>query len=119
MVLEDGSADGTVPAKKVTFQRPTEVEMVSLLHGDGDTRTWQVGLDEVKRYTTGWSGFTEADVLGAAVGSSDPIPFDPELWSLLVSDKIDWMRRVADAILKSVVDHINRQEQAAKNSGPA
>ena len=106
-------------AKKVTFLRPAEVEMAKLLHGTGDTRTWEVGLAEVQSCVVGWDGFTEADVLGQAVGSSDPLAFDAELWALLVADKIDWMRKVADAILKSVVDHINKQDATAKNSEPA
>ena len=105
--------------KKVTFLRPPEVELTKLLHGEGDTRTWVVGIDEVRAYVVGWSGFTEADILGAAVGSSDPLQFDQALWAELVGDKIEWMRKVADAILKSVVDHINRQAEVAKNSEPA
>lgn len=105
--------------KAVTFLRPPETEMTSMLHGEGETRTWVVGIAEVRKYVNGWSGFTEADVIGAAVGSSDELPFDSELWGELVSDKIEWMRKVADAILKSVVAHINRQDGVAKNSEPA
>ena len=105
--------------KKVTFLRPPEVEMTNLLHGAGDTRTWEVGLAEVQKYAAGWSGFTEADIQGAAVGSSDLVPFDSELWGALVADNIAWMRKCADRILKSVVDHINKQDADAKNSAPA
>jgi len=105
--------------KEVTFLRPPETEMTAMLHGDGDTRTWVVGFAEVCKYVNGWKGFTEADVLGAAVGSSDEVPFSPELWAELVSDKLEWMRKVADKILKSVVEHINKQDTTAKNSAPA
>lgn len=105
--------------KKVTFLRPTETDLPKLLHGDGDTRTWSVGIAEVQACVVDWSGFTEADVLGASVGSSDPLPFDADLWGELVSDRITWMRKVADDILTSVVDHINAQDKTAKNSEPA
>lgn len=105
--------------KKVTFLRPPEVEMSTLLHGDGDTRVWKVDIAEVRKYVCGWEGFTEADILGASVGSSDPIPFDAELWGELVNDNVVWKVKVAEAILESVVDHINKQDAVAKNSAPA
>lgn len=105
--------------KRVTFLRPPETEMTKMLHGDGDTRTWVVGIAEVRQCVVDWGGFTEADIKGAAVGSSDPLPFDSELWGEMVSDRIEWMRKVADDILKSVVKHINKQDATAKNSEPA
>lgn len=105
--------------KKVTFLRPPEVEMTALLHGDGESRIWKVDIAEVRKYVCGWSGFTEADLLGASVGSSDPLAFDPELWSELVNDNVQWKVKVAEAILASVIDHINRQDAVAKNSAPA
>jgi len=105
--------------KSVQFRRPPEVDMASLLTGSGDTRTWSVGIEHVRKYVTGWEGFTEADLLGAGVGASDPVPFDPELWDDLCSDNIQWVSKVADAILRAVVDHITQQDAIAKNSVPA
>jgi hypothetical protein len=105
--------------KKVFFLRPAESEMASLLSGEGETRTWAIGVDHVRKCVTGWDGFTEVDILGAGVGASDPVPFDADLWAELCGDDIAWVRQVADAILKSVVDHLQAEEAAAKNSVPA
>lgn len=106
--------------KKILFMRPSETDMAGLLTGDGDKRTWVVTLDHVRKFVTGWEGFTEADVLGASVGSSDTVAeFDAELWSEMVGDNVEWVAKVADAILKSVIDHLSERESVAKNSEPA
>lgn len=102
--------------KSVTFLRPTEAEMGALLEVNGEQRTWNVGVEHVRKFVVGWSGFTAADLLGAAIGSSDPVEFDRELWAEVCADDIAWIRQVADAILKSVVDHITEKDSAAKNS---
>lgn len=106
--------------KKVIFMRPSETEMASLLTGDGDKRTWVVTTDHVRKFVCGWEGFTEADVLGSSVGASDiTIEFDSELWSEMVGDDIEWVGKVGDAILKSVVDYLTEKDATAKNSAPA
>ena len=105
--------------KKVFFLRPAESEMSGLLTGEGETRTWSVGVDHVRKCVTGWAGFTEDDILGVGVGSSDPVDFNAELWAELCGDDIAWVRQVADAILKSVIDHLQKEDAVAKNSEPA
>ncbi len=105
--------------KKVTFRRPSESDMPSLLSGEGETRTWSVGIEHVRKYVIGWDGFTEADLLGAGIGASDPVEFNAALWDDVASDNIAWVRTVADAILRSVVDHITARDAVAKNSVPA
>lgn len=106
--------------KSVTFHRPPESEMAALLFGDGTKeRTITVGLDQVRKYVVGWSGFTEADLLGAGVGSSDPVDFSADLWAEVCSDDMGWINQIAEAILKSVVDHWSAKDAVAKNSVPA
>lgn len=102
--------------KSVTFLRPTEADMGAMLAITGDKGTWNVGIEQVRKFVVGWSGFTEADLLGAAIGASDPVEFDAELWAEVCSDDIAWVRQVADAILTSVVDHVVAKDSAAKNS---
>lgn len=105
--------------KEVTFLRPAEAEMAGLLTGEGDTRTWNVGVEQVRSLVTGWSGFTEADLLGADIGGSDVVEFDADLWAEVCSDDITWVRQIGDAILQSVVTHITERDAIAKNSEPA
>lgn len=105
--------------KEIHFSRPPESDMVSLLKVEGDHRQWVVGIEHVRKYVTGWSGFTEADILGASVGSTEPAEFSPELWAEVCGDDLALVSKVADAILGSVVDRINAKEHDAGNSPPA
>ncbi len=105
--------------RAVTFLRPLESDMGSMLSGEGAERTWSVTIEHVKKFVNGWSGFTEADLLGASIGSSDPVSFDPDLWAEVCADDIETVQKVAQAILKSVIDHLSEQADVAKNSEPA
>jgi hypothetical protein len=108
--------------KTVTFMRPTEVEMARMLArdtSDPTKMTWKVEIEDVRRCVTGWAGVTQADLLGADFAPPDAVPFDAELWAEVCSDSIDFVNKVADEILDSVVDHILKREEARKNSLPA
>lgn len=106
--------------KKVSFMRPPESDMPRLLKGDGEVKRWEVTLADVRTYVCGWEGFTEADVLGPSVGASDvTVDFDADLWSEIVGDDLGIINKVADAILKSVVDFISEKAEVEKNSEPA
>lgn len=112
--LEDG--------RSVTIVRPPETEFGSMLKNvdvEKKTGTWEVGIDHVIKYTVGWSKFTEATLLGPEIGAVDiEVPFEPEVWEAYVRDSIDTQQKVADAILKCVVDFIGGKGEAAKNSTP-
>lgn len=99
----------------VTFLRPREGEMGPLFQGDGEARVMRVQLEQVCRCVVGWSGFTEATLLGAGVGSSDPLPFDAAVWAEIVTDRVEWFGLVSQAILDSMVEHIERKGTAEKN----
>lgn len=108
--------------RKVKFLRPSEIEYGRMLKPDPtdpSKATWVVGVDDVKRCVFDWEGFTEASILGAEIGSSDPVPFDPELFAELATDQIEWVTKVANAILESVVENIEQRNKEAKNLLPA
>lgn len=108
--------------RSVTIVRPPETEFGSMLKNvdiEKKTGTWEVGIDHVLKYTVGWSGFTEATLLGPEIGASDiVVPFEPAVWEAYVRDSIVTQQKVADAILKSVVDFIADKGEAEKNSAP-
>lgn len=106
--------------KSVKFLRPPEADFPSMLKTSPGEKlaTWSVETEHVRKYVVGWTGFTEATLLGEAIGASDSIDFDSELWAEVVEDNIEWRREVAMAILESVVDHITKREEVAKNSTP-
>jgi len=104
----------------VRIMRPSEVEVTQhLFKGgaqDGTDATVSVEFADVLRATVDWRGFTEATILGAAVGSSDPLPFSAALWSELASDHAAWVRLLASAILQAAVEHHTAKAAAEKNS---
>lgn len=106
--------------KSVTFRRPPEAEMNDLLVSEpgSDKVTFLVDVQHVRKYVVGWKGFTEADLLGSAVGSDTPVEFDAALWDELCSDRLEWVTKVAKAILDCVVQFINGRADTAKNSEP-
>ena len=97
--------------KRLRFYRPQEVDMPGLMAG--------MRLEHVVKYACGWEGFTEADLLGAAVGASDPLPFAPELWEAAVRDHADWVGTVAQAMAAAVTDYLSSKVVVAKNSPPS
>lgn len=98
----------TLPGgRRVQFRRPLETEFGRFRQG--------VTVEHLAEYACGWEGFTEADLLGAAIGSSDPVPFSPELWGRLVRDRLDYVAPMAQAIVDAVTEHLASRDAAAKN----
>lgn len=97
----------TAPGKKVSFLRPRETEFAQLAGG--------VTADHVCQFVTGWAGYTEADVLGAGLGSSDEAVFTPELWAEFVRDRVELLSIVAREISAVVTAHISKRADDAKN----
>lgn len=95
------------PGKRVRYLRPRETEFASLYGG--------ITPEHVCQQVNGWEGFTEADLLGSAVGASDPAPFSTELWAEYVLDKTDVLAQVAGAIGEAVNQHLKTRADAAKN----
>jgi hypothetical protein len=103
--------------KRVQILLPTELEVVRhfVKPGADGKVNLSCDIEEVKRFTCGWEGFTEADLLGAAVGAADAVPFDPGLWGLVIEEHLDWVRAVAKALLDGVVERQLAREADAKN----
>lgn len=100
------------PGKEVRIIRPTETDLVTNLAKGSSI---SMGFEEAAKYVVDWRGITEADLLGAAVGSSDAVPFSAALWAEVASDKLDWVNTVVQAIVKVLVDRKATQDQDAKN----
>lgn len=95
------------PGKRVRVRRPPEAEMLAFQRG--------ANPEQFLRTAVGWDGFTEADILGAAVGSSSEIKFNEELWVVLALDKLEWVGKVVTATAETIKAHFEQQEAAAKN----
>ena len=98
--------------KAVRVIRPTQVEVMRHLFKAGDL---SVSLEDVQRFTVDWRGFTEADLLGAAVGSSDPIEFSAELWLELSGEHATWLNQLANSLLEMILEKYGAEKESAKN----
>jgi hypothetical protein len=105
------------PGKRLQLLRPTELDVVRhlLKTGADGKRNFSCEFEDVVRAACGWEGFTEADLVGAAVGNSDPLAFHPGLWGAVVADKLDWLQLAAQKILDMVVAHQAAQAEDEKN----
>ncbi len=106
--------------RRMTLLRPTELEiqrdLIKLLPGADGKPVPQllIDTDTVHRYVVGWTGYTEADLLGP-VGGSDAAPFAPELVQEWLSNNPDDIGKLLDALFGCITDHINARAEAAKN----
>lgn len=92
---------------RVRFLRPAETEFARFRLG--------VTVEHVCEYVDGWEGVSEATLLGASVGASDPLPFTSDLWSTVVRDRMEWVPPVARAIAQSISDHLAAKDATEKN----
>lgn len=99
------------PGLRVKVRRPAEAEFAQLRRG--------VTVETVGAFTVGWDGFSEATFVGSAIGSSDPLPFMPDLWREKVRDNVDWLNTVVQKLVALVEAHIEAKAATAKNSGPS
>jgi hypothetical protein len=104
-------ADGTKPAVRVRIIRPTEYEVSR----DFSQANQRDPILNVRDYTVGWEGISEATYLGDGIGSDDPIDFDRDLWFELVSDRSHWVLPVMTAIVNAVNAHASLKTAEAKN----
>lgn len=93
--------------KRVQYRRPLETEFHKFRSG--------VEVDHVAEYVCGWEGFTEADILGAAIGGDQAVPFNARLWERIARDRLDYVAAVATAIVDAITDYLAQRDAAAKN----
>lgn len=104
------------PGKSVQILRPAEAELAQFLaDGAEGGRNLSVEVVHVQRFVTDWRGITEADLLGGALASDTPAPFDAALWADVVADRTDWRNTVAQALLDAIVAHFDARAAVAKN----
>lgn len=102
------------PALRVQLRRPPEGEFHRFSGRPGVSRSQQMA-ELVPAYTVGWEGFTEAELLGPAVGASSPVPFDAELWAVVLLDNLEWLGACANHLTGLVSQYLAARETATKN----
>jgi hypothetical protein len=94
-------------AKRVKLRRPAQCEILRMQGG--------VNQDHVLSAAVGWEGFTEADLLGPEIGSSDPVAFDADVWKAYAADNVEHLSKAAEHLMNSISEHIAKVAQARKN----
>lgn len=98
--------------RRVRIVRPKVLEMPDLASG--------IRVEHAVRFATGWDGFTEATLLGAAHGSGDTlVPFDRAVWEAYIGDNVEEAKLVVDALAERVAEYLRRREETSKNSPPS
>lgn len=101
----------------VAVLRPAELEMSRMVGAIARGEDLP-DADLCAKHVTGWRGITETTLLGESLGSAAPVPFDPELWAEIVSDREEWARAVAAEVMRSVEAYITKRTAAmGKSSG--
>lgn len=96
----------------VVARRPAEGELHAYLKARSE-------VDTHLRCVVGWEGFSEATLLGAEVGSSDPLPFSQDVWLQAARDRAEWITAVAAGIGRAIEQHAASREAIAKNLKPS
>lgn len=97
------------PGKFLLVRRPLEV-----------TEMWRFFIGENTqelfiKHVVGWDGVTQADLLGPAVGASDPAVFSRELADETLADKAEWVTQAGAWLANAIKAHIEKRAAEAKN----
>jgi hypothetical protein len=95
------------PGRRVKVRRPDESQMADFRAG--------MSVDLMLRHVVGWEGFTEADILGASLGASDPVAFDPALFATIARDHMDWFEPISVELATRIAEHWRAREATEKN----
>lgn len=99
----------------VCLRRPTELDLAELRRAESGSFAKVTLADTVCKSAVDWRGFTEAELLGASIGSSDPLPFDTDLWTEVVLDHAEWLGTCIGHIVEQLVSHSKAREEQQKN----
>lgn len=102
------------PGKLLVYLRPTEEQILLL----AAKRTNALTL--ARANLQAWEGITEADLLGSAIGATDPAPFTPELAAEVLADRAStWQTVLVDHLVHEVKAYVAQREAQRKNSSPS
>jgi hypothetical protein len=100
----------TIDGRTFTVRRPTLHEY--LQYRTEDNRV-HIPVEDLRKFVTDWGGFTELDFWGG--GSSETVPFDPDLFMEWIADYPKIWTRLLNEILESFNRYINSRDDIAKN----
>lgn len=100
------------PRRALLVRRPAATAMLQFASGISASQVPAL----VGAAVVDWRGFTEADLLGGTLGSSDAMqPYDAAVFQEWVDDSPEAMNAIALAVVDLVQANTERQARAAKN----
>lgn len=100
--------EGTPNRRALLVRRPAETELSRLRNG--------IDVEDAARACVGWRGFTEAALLGPALGSQDTqVPFLPDLCLEVLRDNAEWVNAVTERMATALQAHIAARLETRKN----
>jgi hypothetical protein len=71
-------------------------------------------VDIVVEQAVDWRGFSEAALLGAHDGASDPLPFSRAVWDAVARDSIEIVSLVGDVLVQHATEQMEQRAAAKK-----
>jgi len=107
------AADGK-PVLRVKLRRPPETDLGRF--GKGGDQPFQERMRAaVVDAAQDWEGITEEDLLGESIGGSDLVPFDRELWAVVIADRSAWLAACTAHLVDEIQAHLQRRAAVEKN----
>ena len=102
--------------KKIQIIRPTELQAYQKFYKKNDTglMVFSLEFDAVKEFITAWDGFTEADILGQEIGSSDKIDYQPAFFDEVLADRIEWVPIIVGGLIAEIVKAQKKKADSVK-----
>lgn len=102
--------------KKIQIIRPTELQAYQKFYKNNDAglMVFSLEFDAVKEFITAWDGFTEADILGQEIGSSDKIDYQPEFFDEVLADRLDWVPLIVGGLISEIQKAQEKKANAVK-----
>ena len=102
--------------KKIQIIRPTELQAYQKFYKNNDAglMVFSLEFDAVKEFITAWDGFTEADILGQEIGSSDKIDYQPEFFDEVLADRIEWVPIIVGGLISEIQKAQEKKANAVK-----
>ena len=109
----DMAAAGS-PGVRVQMDTPSQFKASriarALRSGDGDG-----AISEVASLVQAWEGVTGAMLLGAAVGSADPVPAHAGVLAVICADRPEWVNALCMAAIEQATEARAKIEAASGN----
>ena len=102
--------------KKIQIIRPTEYQVFQKFFAEDSSgnKHFSVTFEDTKEFIISWDGFTEADLLGPEIGSSDPVQYQPEFFEEYLFDNPQWMPLIVCALVDEISNTHKKKADHAK-----